>query len=300
MKKNPFLMAFLLVGSVFVFFFLSVLVITTFLGSPTAFPVGDKVAVLDVEGVIQSSRDINNALIDLRDDDSVKAIILRINSPGGAVGPSQEIYTEVKRAAKIKPVVVSMGTVAASGGYYIAAPAQRILANPGTITGSIGVIMEFANIEELLGKIGLKSQVIKSGEHKDIGSPTRPMTETDRQIIQSLIADVHQQFMTAVAEGRKMDLNKVEALADGRVFSGNQALNAGLVDELGNLQDAIRVAGKLGGIDGEPNVVYPIRREPKLIDYLLEQGAGHLKRALQSETRFGLQFIWTGFESYRR
>ncbi|HKI51016.1 MAG TPA: signal peptide peptidase SppA [Geothermobacteraceae bacterium] len=296
MKKRPFLMAFLLVGSVFLFFFLSVLVITTFLGRPTAFPVGDKVAVLEVEGIISSSRAVNERLIDLREDDSVKAIILRIDSPGGAVGPSQEIYTEVKRAAKVKPVVASMGSVAASGGYYIAAPAQRILANPGSITGSIGVIMEFTNIEELLGKVGLKSQVVKSGEHKDIGSPTRPMTEKDRRIIQALIDDVHRQFMTAVAEGRKMDLNKVEALADGRVFTGNQALKAGLVDELGNLQDAIRVAGKLGGIEGEPSVIYPTRREPKLVDYLLERTATYLKQAVQSEARYGLQLLWTGIE----
>jgi protease-4 len=296
MKKRPFLLAFLLVGSVFVFFFLSVLIITTFLGRPTAFPVGEKVAVLDVEGVIQSSRDLNERLIDLRDDDSVKAIVLRVDSPGGAVGPSQEIYTEVKRAARVKPVVVSMGSVAASGGYYIAAPAQRILANPGTITGSIGVIMDFPNIEGLLGKIGLKNQVVKSGEHKDIGSPTRTMTEQERLIFQSLIDDVHRQFMTAIAEGRKMDLSKVEALADGRVFTGNQALKAGLVDELGNLQDAIKVAGKLGGIDGEPKVVYPLEQPPKLIDYLLEQSAEQLTQALQSKTRYGMQFLWTGFE----
>ena len=296
MKKRPFLMAFLLVGSVFLFFFLSVLVITTFLGRPTGFSVGDKVAVLDVEGIINSSRTLNERLIDAREDNSVKAIVLRVNSPGGAVGPAQEVYTEVKRVAKTKPVVVSMGSVAASGGYYIAAPAQRILANPGTITGSIGVIMEFTNIEELLGKIGLKSQVVKSGEHKDIGSPTRTMTEKDRRIFQSLIDDVHRQFMTAIAEGRKMDLNKVEALADGRVFTGNQAMKAGLVDELGNLQDAIQVAGKLGGIEGEPNVVYPMQREPKLIDYLMQKGAAHFKQALRGEPSFGMQLLWTGFE----
>lgn len=296
MKKRPFLMAFLLVGSVFLFFFLSVLLITTFLGRPTGFPVGDKVAVLDVEGIINSSRTLNERLIDAREDHSVKAVVLRVNSPGGAVGPAQEVYTEVKRVAKIKPVVVSMGSVAASGGYYIAAPAQRILANPGTITGSIGVIMEFTNIEELLGKIGLKSQVVKSGEHKDIGSPTRAMTEKDRRIFQSLIDDVHRQFMTAIAEGRKMDLNKVEALADGRVFTGNQALKAGLVDELGNLQDAIRVAGKLGGIEGDPNVFYPMQREPKLIDYLMQKSAAHLRQALQGDASFGLQLLWTGFE----
>jgi len=295
MKKRPFLMAFLLVGCIFVFFFLSVLVIASFMGRPTAFPVGEKVAVIEVEGVIASARDLNERLIAFRDDPSVKAIVLRINSPGGGVGPSQEIHEEVGKTVRIKPVVVSMGSVAASGGYYIAAPAQRILANPGTITGSIGVIMEFTNIQELLGKIGLQNAVVKSGEHKDIGSPTRPMSERDRQILQELIDDVHQQFMTAIAEGRKMDMNKVRALADGRIFSGNQALKLGLVDELGNLQDAIRVAGKLGGIEGEPAVVYPPDPRPRLLDYLVEQGASQIGEVLKGDVQPGLQFVWPGF-----
>jgi len=295
MKKRPFLMAFLLVGCIFVFFFLSVLVIASFMGRPTAFPVGEKVAVIEVEGVIASARDLNERLIAFRDDPSVKAIVLRINSPGGGVGPSQEIHEEVGKTVRIKPVVVSMGSVAASGGYYIAAPAQRILANPGTITGSIGVIMEFTNIQELLGKIGLQNAVVKSGEHKDIGSPTRPMSERDRQILQELIDDVHQQFMTAIAEGRKMDMNKVRALADGRIFSGNQALKLGLVDELGNLQDAIRVAGKLGGIEGEPSVVYPPDPRPRLLDYLVEQGASQIGEVLKGDVQPGLQFVWPGF-----
>jgi len=296
MKKHPFLMALLLVGCIFVFFFLSVLVIASFMGRPTAFPVGEKVAVLEVEGVIGDSRQLNEQLIDFRDDDSVKAIVLRINSPGGAVGPAQEVYEEVKKAAKVKPIVVSMATVAASGGYYIAVPAQRILANPGTITGSIGVVMGFTNFEELLDKIGLKSEVVKSGEHKDIGSPTRPMTDRERKILQSLIDDVHLQFKTAVAEGRKMDLNKVDALADGRIFTGNQALLAGLVDELGNLQDAIRVAGRLGGIKGEPPVIYPPEPTPRLIDYLVGEGSSRIGKIMQRKMTPGLQFIWTGFK----
>lgn len=295
MKKRPFLMAFLLVGCIFGFFFLSVLVIASFMGRPTAFPVGDKVAVLEVEGVIGSSRKLNERLIAFRDDPSVKAIVLRINSPGGGVGPAQEIYEEVRKTVRVKPVVVSMGSVAASGGYYIAAPAQRILANPGTITGSIGVIMEFTNVQELLGKIGLKSNVVKSGELKDIGSSTRPMSDRDRQILQGLIDDVHQQFMTAIAEGRKMDMNKVQALADGRIFSGNQALKLGLVDELGNLQDAIRIAGRLGGIEGEPAVVYPSDTKPGLFDYLLEKGATQIGRVLTGEHLPGLQLVWPGF-----
>jgi len=296
MKKHPFLMALLLVGCVFVFFFISVLVIASFLGRPTAFPVGEKVAVVELQGVIDSSRELMETIVDFRDDDSVKAIVLRINSPGGAVGPAQEVYEEIKKAAKVKPVVVSMGSVAASGGYYVAVPAQRILANPGTITGSIGVIMQFTNFEELLAKIGLKSEVVKSGSLKDIGSSTRPMTEQDRQVLQALIDDVHQQFMTAVAEGRKMDLKKVKALADGRIFTGRQALQAGLVDELGNLQDAIAIAGKLGGIDGKPQVIYPPRVQSGVLNYLFEEGTSQVRRVLSRSSLSGLQFLWTGIE----
>ncbi|PNU20741.1 signal peptide peptidase SppA [Geothermobacter hydrogeniphilus] len=296
MKKHPFLMALLLVGCVFVFFFISVLVIASFLGRPTVFPVGKKVAVVELQGVIDSSRELMETIVDFRDDDSVKAIVLRINSPGGAVGPAQEVYEEIKKAAKVKPVVVSMGSVAASGGYYVAVPAQRILANPGTITGSIGVIMQFTNFEELLAKIGLKSEVVKSGSLKDIGSSTRPMTEQDRQVLQTLIDDVHQQFMTAVAEGRKMDLKKVKALADGRIFTGRQALQAGLVDELGNLQDAIAIAGKLGGIEGKPQVIYPPRVQPGVLNYLFEEGTSQVRRVLSRSSLSGLQFLWTGIE----
>lgn len=296
MKKHPFLMAFLLVGCVFVFFFVSVLVLATLFGRPTAFSVGEKVAVVEVHGIISSSRQLMEEIIDFRDDTTVKAVVIRVDSPGGAVGPSQEIYEEVKKTAKVKPVIVSMGAVAASGGYYVAVPAQRILANPGTLTGSIGVIMQFTNFEELLGKIGLKNEVVKSGQHKDIGSATRPMTEKDRLILQSLIDDVHDQFMTAIAEGRKMDLNKVKDLADGRIYTGRQALQAGLVDELGNLQDAIAIAGKLGGIEGKPQVIYPSSQNPKLLNYLLEEGTSQVRQALSQDKLHGLQFLWAGFE----
>jgi protease-4 len=189
-----------------------------------------------------------------------------------------------------------MGSVAASGGYYVSAPVNRIFANPGTITGSIGVIMEFTNIQELLGKIGLENQVIKSGEHKDIGSPIRPMTDSDRQILQSLIDDTQQQFVAAVAEGRKMSVADVEPLADGRVFTGRQALAVGLVDELGNLQDAISATARMAGIDGEPRVVYPPQEKPGVFQYLIQESATQLRRGLQEQSATGLQFIWSGVE----
>ncbi|RMF46584.1 MAG: signal peptide peptidase SppA [Deltaproteobacteria bacterium] len=295
MRKHPFLMALFLVGCVFVFFFVSVIVLALIFGRPTTFPVGEKVAVVEIQGVIDSSRSLMEQLVDYREDPTVKAVVLRVNSPGGAVGPAQEIYEEVKKLARDKPVVVSMGTVAASGGYYVAVPARRILANPGTLTGSIGVVMQFTNMEELLAKIGLKSQVVKSGAHKDIGSATREMTDEEKNILQGLIDDVHLQFVSAIAEGRKMDLKRVKELADGRIYTGRQALKIGLVDELGNLQDAIALAGKMGGIQGKPQVIYPERHRPDFLRYLVEESKARLGEVLSNRDLPGLQFVWYGF-----
>ncbi|UCF87387.1 MAG: signal peptide peptidase SppA, partial [Nitrospiraceae bacterium] len=189
------------------------------------------------------------------EDSSVKAVVLRVNSPGGGVAPAQEIYDEVIKLREVKKVVVSMGAVAASGGYYIASPADKIVANPGTITGSIGVIMELPNIEGLMEKIGVKTEVIKSGEHKDIASAFRSMTEEEKKILENLLSDVHEQFIMAVSESRDMDYDIIKKIADGRIFTGKKAKELGLVDDLGNLRYAIQLAGKLSGIEGEPRVV---------------------------------------------
>ncbi|MCA9472270.1 MAG: signal peptide peptidase SppA [Nitrospirales bacterium] len=222
----------------------------------------EQVAVVRVEGPILDSKQTITELQDFSQDPMVKAIVVRIDSPGGGVAPSQEIYNAVKRVKSDynKTVVASMGTVAASGGYYIAVASDRVLANPGTLTGSIGVIMQMANFEELLKKVGVKNFVIKSGRYKDLGSPFREMKPEDRQILQSVMDDVHQQFIEAVAEGRSLDIADVELLADGRVFTGRQAKDSLLVDELGDLTDAIQLAGKLSGIEGEPRVVEPTRQ----------------------------------------
>jgi len=185
-----------------------------------------------------------------------------------------------------------MGSVAASGGYYIAVPATRIFANPGTITGSIGVIMEFANVEELLGKIGLRSEVVNSGPHKDIGSPTRPMTASDREILQGMIDDVYDQFTHQVSVSRKLPLKTVKSLADGRIFSGRQALERGLVDELGNFQDAVDAAGQLAGIEGKPRLVYPPRNKPGMLDYLVEESVSRFAREISGRATPGLQYLW--------
>lgn len=216
---------------------------------------GERVAVVRIEGAIIDSKNIIDELKGYVRDAAVKAIVLRVDSPGGGVAPSQEIYEEVRKASAQKKVVVSMGSIAASGGYYISSPATRIIANPGTITGSIGVIMEIPNIQGLLNKIGVKTEVIKSGRHKDMASVFRGIGREERLIMQRVLDDVHEQFIKAVAEGRKMLPDDVRKLSDGRIFSGRQALEAGLVDELGNLEDAIKTAATLSGIKGEPEVV---------------------------------------------
>lgn len=218
-------------------------------------PAGEKVALVRVEGPIMDSKNTVEEIKDYVKDASVKAIVLRVDSPGGAVVPSQEIYEEVKKAVSKKKVVVSMGALAASGGYYISAPASRIVANPGTLTGSIGVIMEIPNLKGLMDKVGVKTEVIKSGRHKDIASVFRGVGKEEREILQGALDDVHDQFIKAVSEGRKMLLEDARKIADGRIFTGKQAMSKGLVDELGDLEDAVKVAAKLSGIKGEPNVV---------------------------------------------
>ena len=217
--------------------------------------IGDKVALIRIEGPILDSKDTIDEIKDYVKDPSIKAIVLRVDSPGGAVAPSQEIYEEVRKAIAKKMVVVSMGSIAASGGYYIASPATRIIANPGTLTGSIGVIMEIPNLEGLMNKIGVKTEVIKSGRHKDIASVFRGINKEEREILQNVLDNVHEQFILAVSEGRKMLRDDVQRIADGRIFTGEQALKVGLIDELGNLEDAIKAAAKLSGIKGEPSVI---------------------------------------------
>ena len=222
----------------------------------------DRIALIRVEGVIMDAQSTVGELKRFGENPSVKAIVLRIDSPGGGVVPSQEIHDAVQRVRQKsnKMVIASMGSVAASGGYYIAAATDRIIANPGTLTGSIGVIMETANVEGLLKKIGVEGVVVKSGKFKDVGSPLRKMSDEERALLQSVMDDVHKQFIEAVAAGRALEPTAVQALADGRIFTGRQAKDAKLVDELGDLEDAIQLAAELAGIEGEPKVVEPRRR----------------------------------------
>lgn len=260
-------------------FFLIIFVIIAVLGLATKFrgkvPLGEKVAVVRVYGVILDSADVIEELKERSKDRSVKAIVLRVDSPGGGVAPSQEIYEEILKIKKNKKVVVSMGSVAASGGYYISAPADRIVANAGSLTGSIGVIMEIPNVSDLMEKIGVKTQVVKSGRHKDMASVFKSLTPEEKEILQTVLDDVHDQFIEAVAEARGMEPGEVRKLSDGRIFTGRMAKDLGLVDELGNLEDAIMLAGSLAGIKGEPDVVYK-EEEFSFIDMLRGEIPNHL------------------------
>ncbi len=231
---------------------------------------GEKVGIIEITGIINESKDILERLKHFRDDNSIRAIVVRINSPGGSVGPSQEILREIQKTALKKKIVASLGSVAASGGYYVAVGAEGIMANLGTITGSIGVVMGFTNFQELLQKIGLVPVVIKSGNYKDIGSPVRKMTENERQILQNLSDQIHRQFINAIAEGRKMEFQKVEAIADGRIFSGEEAEKLGLVDRIGNLEDAVEWAGRMSGIKGKITGVYIKDKRLPFLQYLTE------------------------------
>jgi protease-4 len=217
----------------------------------------ERVGVIEIKGIIKTTQPTLEHLISFKKDKNIKAVLLRIDSPGGAVGASQELYLEVMKLRSQKPVVASLGNIAASGGYYIAAAANKIVAPPGTLVGSIGAKIEFANIEKLLEKLGIEPAIIKSGAYKDIGSPMREMTEEERAILVKLVKDVHHQFVEAIAKGRKLSLEQVEPLADGSIFTAEEAQKLGLVDELGNFEDATRVAAKLGGITGEPQLYYP-------------------------------------------
>ena len=253
-------------------------------------PGGAKVAVVQVEGVIGTevsrgldTEDIVRTLSEYRDDPAIRAVVLRINSPGGVVAPTQEIATAVRRLREAKkPVVASLGSVAASGGYYVAVAADRIYESPGTLTGSIGVVMQLANVEGLLKKVGVEYVVVKAGAYKDVGNFARPMTPEERRILQSLLDDVYDQFIGAVAEGRGLDPQTVRSFAEGRIYSGRQAQGLKMVDDLGGLDDAIDAAAKMAGLPGKPRVVYPRRRFSLRDLFRSELGLGPASRVLPS------------------
>jgi protease-4 len=296
MKKRPFLMASVTVGGIFLFFLLVVVAAGFISGGSVTVSVGDKIGVLEVEGPIGDARQLVEQIDGFRDHSNIKAVVVRINSPGGGVGPSQEIYSELKLLAAEKPVIISMGSVAASGGYYLAVAGERIFANPGTITGSIGVIMSFPNYQELMGKVGVRTETVKSGRFKDIGSSTRSFSVADRELLQGMIDDVHQQFVEAVSAGRNIPIDRLQPFVDGRIFSGRQAKEAGLVDELGTFTDAIKYAAKVAGLGDDPDLVYPEPEDMNFIDRYLQGMLGHyFGDVLSARTAIGPQYLWNGY-----
>jgi protease-4 len=284
-KKHPILFGIFLLFLISVGFFLVVYGISSVTGEKRSFAIRDRVGVVNVEGFIGDSNDVVEQLNQFSQDDSIKAVIVRINSPGGSVAPAQEIYEAIVQVKKKKKVIASMGSVAASGGYMIACATDKIVANPGTITGSISAIMHFANAEELLKKIGLKSSVIKSGKYKDIGSPTREMTQEERALIQELVDDIYDQFLDMVARDRKISKEDLREIADGRVFSGRQAKKLGLVDDIGDMGYAIDLAGKMSGIQGKPEVIYPKKKGSKFWEFIFGDMMGAIEGKIMEKKR---------------
>jgi len=261
-QKHPILLGLFILTGIFFLFLGGISLLISSLISRTSttdiFASKDGVGIIELRGLIVSSEQILKHLTEFRNNPNVKSIVLRIESPGGAVGAAQEIYQEVKRTNGLKPVVASMGSMGASGGYYAALGADNIIANPGTMTGSIGVIVKFPNLEGFFEKIGYKSVVIKSGPLKDVGASNRPLSEEERNLMQDLIDNVYNQFVRDIAAARSMSEEAVFELADGRIYTGEQALEVGLIDSLGNFNDAITLAADLGGLDTkDPQLIYP-------------------------------------------
>ena len=291
MRRHPVILGICILLFIGIVFFVLLYALGLFKGAGSSLSLREKIGVVQIEGVIADSREIVDQIDELSNDDAIRAVVLRIDSPGGGVAPSQEIYQAVNELRKKKRVVASMGSVAASGGYLIATATERIVANPGTITGSISAVMHFADVQELMKKVGVRSSVVKSGKFKDIGSPAREMTTEERQLIQGIVDDIYDQFVQTISENRKIPLEKINEIADGRIFSGRQALNLKLVDELGGLQDSILLAGRLSGIKGKPDVIYATKKKTSFLKYIMENMAsvvsGEIRRN-SSESRGAL------------
>jgi protease IV len=284
-------------GGVFVLFVVTLfaLVLYTVRDDGDAFSFGDnKIGVVELSGIILESRSLIEQLQRFAENSSIRAIILRIDSPGGGVAASQEIFNEVLRLRKLKKkiIVSSMASVGASGAYYIACGTDKIIANPGTVTGSIGVIAEWINYGELMKWAKLKSIVFKSGELKDAPSPVRELTLTEKKYLQNIIDDMYIQFVTAVAEGRRLDVEQVRGLADGRVFTGKDAKAKNLIDELGGLEEAVEITSKLAQISGEPKLVYPSKPKKGLLGLLFDDASGVLPLNSALDSRIQFSYVW--------
>ncbi|MFA6221378.1 MAG: signal peptide peptidase SppA [Desulfomonilaceae bacterium] len=290
MKKSRLGVSLAFVMAVMVIFVIIVMTLSRFLdtedrssGISEILDYGNKIGVITIEGTILTCDETLKEMKKFRKKSSIRAILLRINSPGGTVAPAQEIYREIEKVRKKKPVVASIETVGASAAYYIASSADRIVCSKGSITGSIGVIMMLPDIHKVIEKIGVNVNVIKAGAFKDIGSGIKPLDDQERDILQNFAKEVHEQFISDVLQGRKgkIEEDKLREIADGRFFTGQSAKELGLVDSMGNFYDAVKVAANLGGIKGEPELEYPKKRWPSYLDLFMDSASKSLMKGME-------------------
>jgi protease-4 len=302
-QRHPVLTGLFFMAALSVMFFGGItFFVSTILQHKNNFLLGvtNSIGVIEIKGIITDAEETLADIQNFRQEKGIKAVVVRIDSPGGAVGASQELFMAIRLLSQTKPVVASMGSVAASGGFYAAIGAEKIIAAPGTLTGSMGVIIKFANLEQIFQKIGYQSQVVKSGEFKDMGSPDRSLTEAEVALLQDLINSVHSQFVADIAESRGLPVETVRKIADGRIFSGEQAKEYGLIDELGNFHDAVRLAARLANMSDEfPDLVYPPEESNSLLGMLL----GASPQRLWGQLSFSkpiLSYEWNGSASMAR
>jgi protease-4 len=307
MDRRTLVIVLAVVGGAFVLFFFSLIALVVAAGSGRGMRElgargSNRIGVLEIKGAIRGSEgqvdDWLQDLKDFRDEDGIKAVVVRVNSPGGAVAPSQEIHDALVRTAKTKPVVVSMGNVAASGGYYVALGGSKIYAEPGTLTGSIGVIAQLPEVDGLMDWAHLKMHTVRSGKLKDLGSPFRPMTEEDQKFFQGLIDDVYGEFLATVAKDRKLPIEEVRPIADGRVLTGKQAKALKLIDELGGMEDAVEGAMELAHLKGKPTLVYPPEDYTFRFRGMMRQAASAVAEGMRSSVvpPGGVLFLMPGAE----
>ncbi len=290
MKKSRLGVSLAFVMAVMIIFVIIVMTLSRFLdtedrssGISEILDYGNKIGVITIEGTILTCDETLKEMKKFRKKSSIRAILLRINSPGGTVAPAQEIYREIEKVRKKKPVVASIETVGASAAYYIASSADRIVCSKGSITGSIGVIMMLPDIHKVIEKIGVNVNVIKAGAFKDIGSGIKPLDDQERDILQNFAKEVHEQFISDVLQGRKgkIEEDKLREIADGRFFTGQSAKELGLVDSMGNFYDAVKVAANLGGIKGEPELEYPKKRWHSYLDLFMDSASKSLMKGME-------------------
>ncbi len=295
MKKRGILTIALIFGGLFLALLLFIAVLITAF-RPDGLGFGKpSVGVIEISGPIMDSKQTLEEIKAFSDDEMIVGVVVRIDSPGGAVAPSQEIFEAVKKLKAKKPVAVSMGTTAASGGYYIAVGSDMIFANPGTVTGSIGVISQFFNFEELMDTVNVRVHTVKTGQFKDSGSPFKEFSESDEKFFNELIDDIYLQFIEDIAASRKMEIAEVRKLADGRVFTGRQAKKLKMIDELGTIDDAVAYVAEKGGLSGETTVVYPAKPQKSLLSELLFSGMSTaIEQVVQTKTAPKVQFLYVG------